>query len=235
MTIANAMLHPFACNCGVRLRSTRQGADPMGSLREAKVGIVGAGALGQAIAGHFSRRSIRCVICNSRAPATLDEVARKLGPAVRAATLEEAVAPEMVVLAIPWGRVPEMMERAPDWEGRIIIDATNPSLARDSIAPDTGDLSWSERIAELTPGAHVVMAFNTLSATVLARPPTEAAGRRVIFYSGDHERAKRKVAALISCLGFAAVDLGPLAVGARLQRSPSGALAMLNLVQLSST
>lgn len=207
----------------------------MGGLREEKVGIVGAGALGRAIAGHLSRRGIRCVICNSRAPATLDELVRTLGPAIRAGTVDEAVAPEIVVIAIPWARVPEMMERVPDWEGRIIIDATNPSSARDSIAVGGDDPSWSERIVELAPGAHVVMAFNALPATVLARPPAEAGGRRVIFYSGDHGRAKRKVAGLISCLGFSAVDLGPLAVGGRLQRSPGGALAMLNLVQLPGT
>jgi len=207
----------------------------MGGLREEKVGIVGAGALGKAITGHFSRCGIRCVICNSRAPATLDEVARTLGPTIRASTLEEAVAPEIDVIAIPWARVPEMMACAPDWEGRIIIDATNPASAGDSMALDKADLSWNERIVELAPGAHVVRAFNTLPATVLARPPGEAGGRRVIFYSGDHARAKRKVAALIACLGFAAVDLGSLAVGGRLQRSPGGALAMLNLVQLPDT
>jgi predicted dinucleotide-binding enzyme len=76
------------------------------------------------------------------------------------------------------------------------------------------------------------MAFNTLPAAVLARPPAEAGGKRVMFYSGDHARAKRKVAALISALGFAAVDLGRLAVGGRLQQPPGGALAWLNLVRL---
>ncbi len=207
----------------------------MASLQEENVGIVGAGALGKAIAGHFSRCGVRSVICNSRLPATLDQVVQTLGPTIRAATLEEAVAPEIVVIAIPWGRVPEMMERVPDWAGRIVIDATHPPYTRDASPLDGDDRSLSERIVKLAPGAHVVMAFNTLSATVLTKPPAEAGGRRVIFYSGDNVRAKRKVAALISRLGFAAVDLGPLAVGGPLQQSPFGALAMLNLVQLPGT
>lgn len=156
-----------------------------------------------------------------------------LGPAIRAATLEEAVAPEMVVIAIPWARVPEMLERVPDWEGRIIIDATRPSRTQQAIEPE--DPSLGERIVPLATGAHVVVAFNTLPATVLARPPAESGGRRVIFYSGDHERAKRKVAALILRLGFAPIDLGSLAAGARLQQSPRGSLAMLNLIQLPAT
>jgi predicted dinucleotide-binding enzyme len=72
-----------------------------------------------------------------------------------------------------------------------------------------------------------------LPAAVLARPPAEAGGKRVIFYSGDNERAKRKVAMLISRMGFAAIDLGSLAEGGRIQQPPGGALAMLNLVQLT--
>lgn len=208
-------------------------ADDMTSSREEEVGIVGAGALGKALASHFCRCSIRSVICNSRAPATLDEIVRALGPNVRAAAWEEAVAQEVVILALPWPRVPDILERVSDWEGRIIIDATNPWHPRHvSATPELDDRPSGERIVELARGAHVVMAFNALSATVFAPSPTEAGGRRVIFYSGDHTRAKRKVAGLISDLGFAAVDLGPLAVGGRLLQSPDSALAMLNYVQL---
>lgn len=204
----------------------------MTSLQQEQVGIVGAGALGRAIAGHLARCGIPGVICNSRAPATVGAFIRTLGSTMRAATLEEAVAPEIVVMAVPWAIVPEVLERSPEWEGRIIIDATHPPCREDGSPLRHDGASPGERTVALAPGAHVVMAFNTLPAGVLARPPKEAGGRRVIFYSGDHARAKRKVASLISCLGFAAVDLGPLAEGGRLQVSPSGALAMLNFVQL---
>jgi predicted dinucleotide-binding enzyme len=203
------------------------------SLLEEQVGIVGAGALGKAIASHVSRCGLRGLICNSRAPATLDSVVQGLGPTIRAVTLEEAVAPEIVVLAIPWARVPEMLERVPDWEGRIVIDTTHPPVTRDASEIVRGHRSAGERIAKLAPGAHLVRAFNTLPAAVLARPPAEAGGKRVIFYSGDNVRAKRKVAMLISRMGFAAIDLGSLAEGGRIQQPPGGALAMLNLVQLT--
>jgi predicted dinucleotide-binding enzyme len=39
------------------------------------------------------------------------------------------------------------------------------------------------------------------------------------------------VAALISRLGFAGIDLGTLSVGARLAQFPGGPLPILNLVQ----
>ena len=147
----------------------------MTSLQQQQVGIIGAGALGRAIAGHLARCGIPGVICNSRAPATLPEaLVRTLGPTIRAATLEEAVGPEIVVMAVPWASVPEVMERSPEWEGRIIIDATHPPSPEDGGLWGGGRASPADRIVALAPGAHVVMAFNTLSATVLAQPPTEA-------------------------------------------------------------
>ena len=83
----------------------------MTSLQQEQVGIIGAGALGRAIAGHLARCGIPGVICNSRAPATLEAFIRTLGPTIRAATLEEAVGPEIVIMAVPWASVPEVLER----------------------------------------------------------------------------------------------------------------------------
>jgi hypothetical protein len=56
-------------------------------------------------------------------------------------------------------------------------------------------------------------------------------GRQVLLYSGDEPRAKAEVGALIERLGFAGIDLGTLAVGARLVQFPGGPLPALNLVK----
>ena len=53
----------------------------------------------------------------------------------------------------------------------------------------------------------------------------ENGGRRVLFYSGDDSAAKAEVAALIDRLGFAGIDLGPLAVGGNLAQFPGGPVA----------
>ena len=178
---------------GAPLRGVPKRVIGMTSLQQEQVGIIGAGALGRAIAGHLARCGIPGVICNSRAPATLEALVRTLGPTIRAATLEEAVGPEIVVMAVPWASVPEVLERSPEWEGRIIIDATHPPFREDGGPLGRDVASPADRIVALAPGAHVVMAFNTLSATVLAQPPTEAGGRRVIFFiqATMHARSER--------------------------------------------
>ena len=59
--------------------------------------------------------------------------------------------------------------------------------------------------------------FNTMFAAVLAQDPAENGGQRVVFLSGNDERANAAVASLVERLGFAPVVLGRLTEGGRLQ------------------
>jgi len=53
-----------------------------------------------------------------------------------------------------------------------------------------------------------------------------------MFLSGDDTTAKARVGELLEKLGFAAIDLGGLSSGGRLQQFPGGPLPTLNLVKL---
>lgn len=189
------------------------------------IGIVGAGALGKALARRAARADIRVVICHSRAPALLAGFAASAGGSIAPVTFAEAVEPEIVVLALPFARVAIAADRVVDWEGRIVIDATNP----EQLLPVDEPRSSSEIVAGLLPGAQVVKAFNTLPASTIA--DASAVGQRVMFQAGDHARAKAVVARLIEKLGFAAIDLGGLAEGGRLMQ-PGGVFAGVELVRL---
>jgi predicted dinucleotide-binding enzyme len=112
------------------------------------------------------------------------------------------------------------------WNGRIVIDATN-----DWAADDLDGRTSSEIVAGLVAGARVVKAANTLGADVLGSDPQVAGGKRVIFISGDDADAKAEVAALFEDAGFAAIDLGDLATGGAMQQIHHP-LAGVNLIRL---
>ena len=176
------------------------------------VGIIGAGRLGQAMARTALRAGRSVVIANSRGPESLASVVSALGDGVSAGTVDEAASAGIVAVAVPWDRVPEAVQGL-NWNGQVVIDATN-----DWGADDLQGRTSSELVADLVAGARLVKAANTLGADVLGSDPHEAGGERVIFISGDDADAKADVVALFQDAGFAAIDLGDLAVGGAMQQ-----------------
>jgi predicted dinucleotide-binding enzyme len=196
-----------------------------------KIGVIGAGGIGQAFAGHAAKAGYEVVLSNSRGPETLADAAREMGPNARAGTREEAAAADVVFLSVYWPQVPDALAGLPAWKGRILIDATN-AVGPDFTTLDLGGKFSSEVVASHAPGARVVKAVNTLVRAVLAADPHVASGRRVLFMSGDDGAAKRAVGEILDRCGFATIDLGSLASGSPLQQFPGGVLPTLNLVKL---
>jgi hypothetical protein len=211
------------------------------------IGIIGAGALGVNLAKALAAKGVEAVIANSRGPESLAPLVKDLAPHIRAATTEDAAKADLVVLAVHWASLPKLLASLPAWEGRIVIDATNPLEFLGPDAPERTDPSnpfgalglkladlagriSSEIVADLVPGARLVKTFNHFGVKSLLEPEL-AGGKRVLFYSGDDAAAKAPVRQLIETLGFFPVDLGPLKVGG-VQATPLGPLSMLNLVNV---
>jgi predicted dinucleotide-binding enzyme len=197
----------------------------MPPMDKRNVGIIGAGRIGQAMAQTALRARRQVVIANSRGPQSLTSVVEALGEGVTAATVEDASAADIVVLAVMWADVPQAIEGL-EWQGRIVIDPTN-----DFDASDLDGRTSSEVVADLVTPASVVKAANTLGAAVLGVDPHQAGGQRVIFLSGDDEDAKTEVVSLFEEAGFFVVDLGGLREGGQMQQV-GAPLAGHNLIRL---
>jgi hypothetical protein len=190
-----------------------------------RVGIIGAGRIGQVMARIALRAGRQVVIANSRGPESLAPVVQELGGGVSAGTVEDAAAADIVVVAVMWPDVPQAVEGL-EWGRRIVIDPTN-----DFDPTDLGGRTSSEVVADLVAPARVVKAGNTVGAAVLGSDPHQAAGQRVIFVSGDDAEAKSEVVALFEDAGFFVVDLGGLREGGQMQQV-GGPLAGQDLIRL---
>ena len=195
------------------------------------IGIIGAGSIGRAFAKQLARTDYEVRISNSRGPESLTAVAEELGGNIKAVTIDEAAQADIIFISLPWTQLEAVISALPSLAGRIVIDPMNAFLPGFKPADLQGKTS-SEVVAELVPGAKVVKAFNTLPEAMLLADPHEGGGHRVMFYSGDDAEAKKVVGELIVKMGFAGVDVGDLATGAKLQAFPGGAFAMLNLIKL---
>jgi 8-hydroxy-5-deazaflavin:NADPH oxidoreductase len=175
------------------------------------VAIIGAGNVGRALASSFTRHG-HTVIIASHDPEHAAAAAAATGARAATSNAEAAAAAEVVVLAVPFASAEAVAVEIRDAVAcKPVVDATNRmSFGPNGPTIDNGD-SNADRLAAWLPDAHVVKAFNTLFAQVLADGPAFANGAIApVFFAGDDKDAKEKVASLIEAIGFKPIDAGGL-------------------------
>jgi 8-hydroxy-5-deazaflavin:NADPH oxidoreductase len=171
--------------------------------------IIGAGNVGQALAQALVGKG-ESVFLGVPEPEKYRSVVQALGERARIGTANEAIATsDVVILAVPYSAAGSIARSVADWQGRILVDATNPlapGLAGLSVGTTT---SGAEEIAKAASGARVVKAFNTTGAENMAdsRYP---GGTVFMPVCGDDAAARTRVIALATLIGFDAVDCGDL-------------------------
>lgn len=195
------------------------------------VGAIGAGTVAQTIARLALAAGHKIILSNSRGPESLAELVGGLGANAFAGTVADAARADVVLLAVGWDQVPSAVRDIADWNGRVVIDATNQWHHGPGSEVDLGDQTGSEYIAARMPGARVVKAFNTVFMSVVATSAHRSDGRLVIFLAGDDTSAKTTVSTLIDSLGLAPVDVGELRQGGRLMQA-GGPLIALHVVKI---
>jgi 8-hydroxy-5-deazaflavin:NADPH oxidoreductase len=201
-----------------------------------RIGIVGAGRIGHALAVRFAAVGHDVMLSNSRGPDTIvdliasiqDPSARPSGSerrgTVRAGTVSEAARfGPLAAVAVPPRAIPHLPPEP--FAGRIVIDVNNYYPEPGGRLPelDADETTSSELLASVLPRATVVKAFNTTYFGRLlndSRPDLPLEERLAIPVAGDDADAKRTVVDLIERIGFTGVDAGTLA-GSRRQQPGS--------------
>ena len=185
-----------------------------------KIAIIGAGAVGGALAGKLVALGYDVTIANSRGPNSLRDVEARTG--AKAVDLADTLAnAELAIVAIPTGRIPALGDAVKRSlpPGAILVDAGNYYPERDGHIAEldhgTPESAWVS--AQL--GRPVVKAFNNIVAGGLlsAARPSGAADRVALPVAGDDDQARSAVMRLIDALGFDTLDAGSLATSWRQQ------------------
>lgn len=173
------------------------------------ISIIGAGNVGIALGQSLVRAGHSVSFGVPNPPKYADAVA-KLGNRAKLGSITEAIeASDFVILAIPYNAAQDVVRAVTDWNGKVLVDATNPlapGLAGLQLGTST---SGAETIAKHALGARVVKAFNTTGAENMLNPqyPT---GRVMMPVCGDDADARARVMAIAQAIGFEAIDYGPL-------------------------
>jgi 8-hydroxy-5-deazaflavin:NADPH oxidoreductase len=180
-----------------------------------QIGILGSGLMGGKLGTLFARAGHNVVFSYARTKAKLERVAHAAGGSARASTPSEAIdEADVVLLAVHWSRLDDVLKQAGDLSGKIVLCCSLPMNADDSALALGGKTSGAEELARRLPGASVVSAFSTVPSEVLAAvyEARRKSTRPSLVYCGDDARAKKVAAALIRDVGFDPLDAGPLRI-----------------------
>ena len=181
--------------------------------RPLRIGIVGTGRIGGALATHWTRAG-HDVLMSSRHPEELRDLASSLGPRARTGTPKEAAAfGEVVLVSVPYSAMPGIgRDNAAALKGKVVIDTSNPVEGRDgNMALAAQKKGAGLATAEFLPGARVVRAFNCIPAASLANNANRKPERIAIPIGGDDQQALAVAERLVRDAGFEPVIVGSLA------------------------
>lgn len=180
-----------------------------------KIGIVGAGAIGQIYAKLWSAAGHH-VMLSSRSPEKLTPIVQEIGGSVQAGTPAQAAAfGEVVLLAVNYWTLDEAIETIRQHvEGKLVIDATNPLQHAEGggIERVIGEGQISGLVlAEKLPEARIAKAFTTLWTGHVERHADRADPKVAMTLAADAPADRETAAQLIRDAGLVPVDLGTLA------------------------
>ena len=178
-----------------------------------RLGILGSGLMGAKLGTIFARAGHEVVFSYARSEAKLKRLARKAGGKARAGTPREAAQDaDAVLLAVHWLRFDDVLERAGDLSGKVVITCSLPMNEGDTELVVARTSSGAEELARRIPRARVVAAFGTVPSEVLfgVYERRRRAGRPSLVCCGDDRKSKNVVVKLIRDVGFDPIDIGPL-------------------------
>ncbi len=181
-----------------------------------EITIIGTGNMARGIATRALQGGHGVTLLGTE-QAKAETLAQELPGDARAGQVGDPLAGDLVVLAVWYQAVPDVLARYGDQlDGKVVVDITNP-VDPETYAPLTVEAgSVAQEIATTVPGAKVVKAFNTTFAGTLVEG--EVAGTPLdVFVAGDDDAAKGAVAQLVTDGGLRAIDVGPLALAHQLE------------------
>jgi 8-hydroxy-5-deazaflavin:NADPH oxidoreductase len=175
-----------------------------------KIGIVGSGPVGQALAKGFIKHGYN-VMMGSRDKSKYEQIHKETG--APAGSFEEVAAfGEVIVIAVKGTAAEAVVSSlAKELTGKTVIDTSNPIK---EAPPVNGVLqfftSFDESLFEIlqkkVPGANFVKAFNSVGNALMIDP--DFGTRPSMFICGNNAAAKKDVTTIINSFGWDAEDMG---------------------------
>ena len=183
-----------------------------------KIGIIGSGAVAQALGSGFIKQGYE-VMLSSRDLSKLLVWKEKNGTKAHTGSFEDAAKfGKLVVLAVKGSAAADAIEEAgpQNLQWKTVIDTCNPiadAPPEDGVLKyfTTHDESLLERLQTQFPEIHFIKAFNSVGNAYMVDPPF--AEKPTMFICGNNDAAKEQVKAILTEFGWDIADMGKAVAG----------------------
>lgn len=178
-----------------------------------KVGIIGSGNVGQALAKGFIDNGFEVTIA-SRSAEKRKELETQFKGKLKADTPQNAAKNnELIVFAVKGTMAKEALKEAgtENLSGKTVIDTTNPIA---DLPPVNGVIQYTtsineslmEELQKAVPEANFVKAFSCSGNSNMVNPAFES--KPTMFICGNNEKAKEEVTEILGKFGWETEDMG---------------------------
>ena len=178
-----------------------------------KVGIIGSGSVGKALARGFMENGYETTIA-SRSEEIRNELENLFNGKVKTDTPENTARDsEIIVFAVKGAKAKEALAilNIDNLAGKVVIDTTNPI---ENAAPVNGVLLYSssinkslmEELQAMAPKARFVKAFSSVGSAHMVNPGFES--KPTMFICGEDQAAKDEVKHILEQFGWDYADMG---------------------------
>jgi predicted dinucleotide-binding enzyme len=179
-----------------------------------RVGIIGSGAVGKALASGFIKHGYD-VMVGSREPEKLVDLKNIIDKKLLTGNFAEtALYGEIVVLATKGTAAENVIKLAGinNLIGKTVVDTTNPIA---DAGPVNGvlkyftnlDQSLMEKLQTMVPEANFVKAFNSVGSAFMVNPQF-GKDKPTMFICGNNESSKKQVRKILDRFGWEVEDMG---------------------------
>ena len=179
-----------------------------------KIGIIGSGVVGQALAKGFIAHGYDVMI-GTRDISKLTEFKKLTSEKIKIGNFQQTASfGKIIVLAVKGSAAKEALELAgkTNLTGKTIVDTTNPIA---DLAPENGVLrfftdlnnSLMEQLQTAFPEANMVKAFNSVGNSFMVNP-NFGNQKPTMFICGNNDASKTEVKEILEQFGWECEDMG---------------------------
>jgi len=176
-----------------------------------KIAIVGSGLMGATIGAVCAELGHQVIFSYSRSTEKLQRLATAHG-ALWGSCRQAVEVADLIVLAVHWTRIEDVIAKMGNVAGKTIMSCTNPLDASDSHLVIAHTDSGAETLARKFPNTNIVAAFQATPSEVIKDVfnSRENVPRPSMVFCGNDNASKYLVQELLKQFGFDPVDAGPL-------------------------